>query len=188
MKIDYTNIAKGQSRLIFILRYIYNILRTWYFFHIKFPWVEYSGFVRIMAHTRFAKRNIIIGNKVQFGKYCSISTDVQFGNNILVAGRVFFAGKNDHLTNIPGKTIWDSPRGADKTIVVEDDVWIGVNSTIIAGVTIGKGSVIAASSLVNKDIPSCEIWGGIPARKIKDRFNNEVEKIAHLDYLRSYHK
>jgi chloramphenicol O-acetyltransferase type B len=185
MKIDYFNMAKGQSKFEFALRYIFNQIRTWYYFHIKYPWVSYSGFVRVMAHTSFAKRVITIGNKVQFGRYCSISSDVRFGNNILIAGSVYFAGKHDHLTNLPGTTIWDSPRGKDETTIIEDDVWIGANSTIIAGITIGKGSVVAASSLVNKDIPPCEIWGGVPARKIKDRFIDDFDKNKHLLYLSS---
>lgn len=183
MKIDYSNIAQGQSKHSFAFFYILNHIRTWYYFNIKFPWVKYSGFVRIMSHTRFAKRKITIGDKVQFGKYCSISSDVQFGNNILIAGRVYFAGKNDHITNIPKQTIWDSPRGIDNTTIIEDDVWIGVNSTILAGVTIGKGSIIAASSLVIRNIPPCEIWGGVPAKKIKDRFQNETDKSQHLNFL-----
>lgn len=183
IKIDYSNMPKGANRAKFLVRYFYNIIRAWYFFNIKYPWVSYNGFVRVMKQTSFARRNIRIGDRVQFGQYCNIAADVNFGNNILMAGRVCFVGKNDHLFDVAGRYIWDGERGEDSVTMVEDDVWIGHGCTIIAGVTIGRGSIIAAGSLVNKNIPSCEIWGGVPAKKIKDRFNSEEEKKKHLKFL-----
>ena len=56
-----------------------------------------------------------------------------------------------------------------KAIVIEDDVWIGTHVVVLPGVTIGKGAIIAAHSLVNKDIPPYEVWGGVPIRFIKCR-------------------
>lgn len=184
-KIDYSNIPKGTNKLIFSLKYILNYIRTWYFFTIKFPWVKYKGFVRVMKYTRFAKRDVVIGNRVQFGKYCSISSDVHFGNHILMAGRVSFVGRNDHIFNNVGEYIWDGKRGNDGITIVEDDVWLGHGCTVIAGVTIGKGSIVAAGALVNKDIPPCEIWGGVPAKKIRNRFETFEENQKHLEFLNS---
>ncbi|MDP1817335.1 MAG: acyltransferase [Leadbetterella sp.] len=188
MKIHFVNMPKGASKVNFILRFYFNIFRTWYLFNIKFYWVKYKGFVRVMAETRFAKRNIEIGDRVQFGQFCSVSTDVIFGNNILIAGRVGFVGKNDHGYDVPGQYIWDGDRGQDGVTVVEDDVWIGFSSTIIAGVTIGKGAIIAAGSLVNTNVPSCEIWGGIPAKKIKNRFESEIDEKIHKTFLDNQNK
>lgn len=184
-RIEYHNMQKGAGRFYFTLRYIASILRTWYKFHIKYPWVEYDGFVRVMPHTTFAKRKISMGHNVQFGTYSQVSTDIKFGNNILMAGRVCFIGHHDHTFNIPGQTIWSSPRGNDNMTIVESDVWIGHNSTIIAGVTISAGAVIAANSVVTKNIPPCEIWGGVPAKKIKDRFASQKDKEKHLAFLAS---
>ena len=174
---------KGFSRTSFILRYYFNILRTWYLFHLKYPWVKYHGFVRVMAHTSFAKRTITIGHNVQFGLYCNISADTTFGNNILLAGRVCIVGKNDHAFDEPAQLIWDGKRINDQCTIIEDDVWIGHNATVIAGITIGRGSVVTAGAVVTKSIPPCEVWGGIPARKIKDRFNSVADKEKHLDFL-----
>jgi acetyltransferase-like isoleucine patch superfamily enzyme len=53
------------------------------------------------------------------------------------------------------------------TIVIEDDVWIGMNSVILKGVTIGKGSVVAACSVVTKDVPPMTLVGGNPAKIVK---------------------
>lgn len=173
----------GASKFKFALKYMMNIIRTWYKFNVKYSWVKYNGFVRVMPHTSFAKTNITIGNNVQFGEYCNVSSNIKLGNNILIAGRVCFVGRNDHIFTIPEQLIWNGARGMDGTTVVEDDVWIGHNSTIIAGVTIGKGSIIAAGSIVNKNVPACEIWGGVPAKKIQDRFQTRTERDKHLVYL-----
>ncbi|MDV7140210.1 acyltransferase [Maribacter sp. TH_r10] len=186
IKIEYNNMPQGSSKFKFALRFYFNILRTWYCFNIKYPWVEYSGFVRVMGKTHFVKRDIKIGNNVQFGRGTWVTTDAHFGNNILIAGKVNFVGKNDHIFNIPGVTMWHAGRGVDKPIIVNDDVWIGTSAIIVAGVTIGKGAIIAAGSVVNKNVPECEIWGGVPAKKIKDRFENEDLRMKHLVYLNKH--
>ena len=183
MKIEYSNMPKNVHKINFVFRYLMNYVRSWILFNLKYPWIQYTGFVRVMSKTRFAKRNIKIGHNVQFGHYCNISTDVIFGNNILMAGRVSFVGKNDHIYNIPGQFIWKSGSGENGTTIIEDDVWIGHNVTIIGGLIIGKGSIIAAGSVLNKNVPSCEIWGGVPARKIKNRFESEEETNKHLIFL-----
>lgn len=185
MKIDYHNMPKGANKAMFALRYIMNIIRTWYLFHIKYPWVKYNGFVRVMPYCLFIRRKIIIGHNVQFGRGTWVSSDVKFGNNILMAGRVNFVGKYDHIYSKPEITLWNAERGDDKITIVEDDVWIGTNSTILAGVTIGKGSIIAAGAVVTKDIPPCEIWGGVPAQKIGDRFSDDIKKQKHILFLNS---
>lgn len=181
--INYNNMANEDTKLRFAIRYFLNKLRTWWYFHVKWPWVHYHGFVRVMKGTSFGHFSVILGNNVQFGDYCNISTPTVIGNNVLMAGRVCFVGKHDHTFDIPGQLIWNGKRGDNGTTIVEDDVWIGHRATIIGPVTIGAGSIVAAGSLVTKDIPPCEIWGGVPAKKISDRFNNNEEKQRHMVML-----
>ncbi|EMF49988.1 Acetyltransferase [Streptococcus parauberis KRS-02109] len=68
-------------------------------------------------------------------------------------------------------------------IIVEDDVWIGTNAIIMSGVTLGKGSIIAAGSVVTKSVPAYTIVGGIPAKVIKERFSEEIKQLLmELDF------
>ena len=79
--------------------------------------------------------------------------------------------------------IWDSPRGENLKVTVGNDCWIGHGAIILAGVKIEDGSIVAAGSLVNKDIQAYTIYAGVPAKKIKDRFETSEEKERHLAYL-----
>lgn len=184
MKIDFKNMPNGASKGSFVLRYLFNMLRTWYVFHLRYPWVKYQGFVRVMGGTHFAQHmDVVIGNNVQFGNGCNVASNVHFGNNVLMAGNVQFVGRHDHTFSTPGVTIWDGERGENGTTVVEDDVWLGASVIVISGVTIGRGSIVAAGSVVTGDIPPCEIWAGVPAKKVKDRFTCEADKVKHLAFL-----
>lgn len=82
----------------------------------------------------------------------------------------------------------------DKDVIIEGDSWFGINVTILSGVTIGRGSIIAAGAVVNKSCPPYSIIGGVPAKVIKYRFTIEeameherilypVEKRFSKDYL-----
>ncbi len=86
--------------------------------------------------------------------------------------------------NIPprGKTGFVEHRYADPekkhAVVIGNDVWIGWGATLIAGVTVGDGAVIAAGAVVTKDVPPYTVVGGVPARPIKKRFSDEqIEKL-----------
>jgi acetyltransferase-like isoleucine patch superfamily enzyme len=183
VKIDYVNMPKGVSKFNFIFKYIFNLIRTWYLFNFKFPWVKYNGFIRVMPGTSFSKFNIKLGHNVQFGLNCMISADVEIQNYVLLAGYVWIIGRKDHDFSTPEKLIWEGERIKEEPTIIEEDVWIGHGTIILAGVRIGKGSIIAAGSVVNKDIPSCEIWGGVPARKIRDRFASLEDRVLHLKFL-----
>ena len=70
-------------------------------------------------------------------------------------------------------------------IIVEDDVWIGCRVTVLSGVHIGQGAVVAAGALVTKDVPPYAIVGGVPAKVIKYRFEPEmIEELLKIDYSR----
>lgn len=76
----------------------------------------------------------------------------------------------------------EKEKGYDKDVVIESDVWIGANVIILKGVTVGRSSIIAAGSLVIKDVPPFTIVGGVPAKVLKDKFNMEDKK-KHQKFL-----
>ena len=67
-------------------------------------------------------------------------------------------------------------------IVIGNDVWIGYEALILAGVTVGDGAIIAGRAVVTKDVPPYTIVGGVPAKPIRKRFNDDT--IAALEKLR----
>lgn len=104
---DYSNRRDGDSPFVHNVHRMANYVRSFVLFHFLFPWVKYNGFVRVMTGTSFAKnKDIRIGDRVQFGRYCNISTDVHFGSNILLASRVSIIGRHDHSFDKAGMTIW----------------------------------------------------------------------------------
>lgn len=184
MRIENSNKPIGSGKTKFILRYIMNCVRTWIYFHVFYRQVKYDGFVRVMKGTSFSPGiSVRLGHNVQFGDYSNVSTDLIVGNNVLFAGRVCFVGKEDHQFDEMGKTIWNSEHKHGEPTVVGDDVWLGHRVTVVGPVRIGSGSIVAAGAVVTKDIPECEVWGGVPARKMRDRFNTKEEKQRHLELL-----
>lgn len=114
---------------------------------------------------------IVIGNNVCFNYDCHLGAinSIVIGNNVLVGSRVLITD-HDHgnmtfadLHMPPNQRLLYS-KGAT---IIEDDVWIGEGVSILSNVTIGKGAVIAANSVVCKNVPAYSIVGGIPAKIIK---------------------
>lgn len=185
------NVLPNQRRWVTALRRMANYVRTWYMLRCRYPFVKAplscNDIIRIPTSTSIwsPHKDVTLGHHVQFGPQCIIQCDIKIGDYVLMASRVSFIGRDDHVTNVPGRAIWNSGRGDCHKIVVGNDVWIGHSAIILAGVTIGDGAVVAAGAVVSKDVPPCTIVGGNPARVIKDRFSNEEEKGRHLQYLQS---
>jgi len=118
---------------------------------------------------------------VGIGPKCFISgTNAKFiikGNCAIAEGFTVHTGNH---ANVLGKFVTDlndsnKPKGYDKDVIVEKDVWIGCNVTLLSGVHIGRGAIVAAGAVVSRDIPPYSVIGGIPARIIKFRWTiNEI--------------
>lgn len=111
-----------------------------------------------------------------------ICPKVTIGNFTMLAHGVMILG-GDHNYKVAGIPTVFAGRDITKPTVIGDDVWIGAGSIIMSGVTIGDGAIIAAGSIVTKDIEPYCIYGGNPAKKIKDRFSEE-EKQKHIAMLK----
>ena len=136
------------------------------------------------TNSSFSYKNIILGSDVFIGpgaKFSSI-TIIKIGNKIMFGPNVSIMGGDHNITQI-GQYMYDIKQKLpenDLPITIEDDVWIGTGAIILKGVTIKKGSVVAAGAIVTKDVPEFSIVAGIPARVIKRRFSEEDLKIHKM--------
>lgn len=95
---------------------------------------------------------------------CSTGLMVRTGNHMQEVGK-WFRDIDDAY-----KLSHSQPGEYDKDVIVEEDVWLGVNVTLLAGVTVGRGSIVAAGAVVTKDVPPYCIVGGVPAKVIKQKW------------------
>ena len=127
--------------------------------------------------------NVYIGNHSVIGSRCLLWTTnakIMIGDYVLLGPQVSCISGN-HITDKIGKHICEyseedkkqSSTKYDADIVIEDGVWIGANATILSGVHIAEGCVIAAGAIVTDDTVPYGIYGGVPAKLIKMRFTQE---------------
>lgn len=111
---------------------------------------------------------IIIGNGVFIGNSCefNIKKCLIIGDNSLIASGCKFI---DHDHGKLANELMRKQVGPEKEIIIGPDVWLGYNVVVLKGVSIGKGAIIAAGSIVTKSIPEYEIWAGVPAKRIGNR-------------------
>jgi acetyltransferase-like isoleucine patch superfamily enzyme len=145
----------------------------------------------------WAKHDISIGTNCHIGRYSQIECDAIIGNNVIIANQVALVGKYDHhyqQIGVPirlASKIMDKDynwKGLDLCVIIEDDVWIGYGSIILSGVKISIGSIIAAGSVVTRDVEAHSIYGGVPAIKIANRFDNEDLLSQHITIYNEKYK
>lgn len=131
-----------------------------------------NGEIHIGDHTAIYERSII-------GSVNSI----RIGSCVIISNEVHIFDNNNHPTSPKARRemcmggfhtdAWRWEHSASKPVVIEDNVWIGERSTILKGVTIGKGAIVACQSVVTKDVPPYTIVAGNPARVVKEITDEE---------------
>lgn len=127
-----------------------------------------SNNVRITGQFSLGKNSSIAQN-------CSISGEkvgVFIGENVMIAPGVVIVAFNHGFSRLDIPML--NQPNIEKPVHIGNDVWIGANSTITCGVTIGEGCIIGANSMVNKDVAPYSIIGGVPAKLIKSRVQNSA--------------
>lgn len=130
-------------------------------------------------------KNISIGDHVSINKNCMFMctrAEIIIGDHVMFGPHVFMI-TGGHRTDIKGRYMDEISNDEkrpfdDQDIILEGDNWIGANSIILKGVTIGKGAVVAAGAIVTKDVEPYTIVGGIPARVIRKRFGSNTHIIS----------
>jgi acetyltransferase-like isoleucine patch superfamily enzyme len=112
-----------------------------------------------------------IGSNCSLGEYLHITCigSISIGNGVLMGRRITITDNSHGNTSFSDLKIkpTDRPLIAKGKIVIEDNVWIGDKATILSGVHISRGAIIAANAVVSKDVPAYSVVGGIPAKILK---------------------
>lgn len=133
----------------------------------------------IGRHTYIVKASI---KNAKIGKFCSIGPEVLIGGlgkhptQLISTHPIFYSTRRQS-----GKSFakLDSFKEIEKTII-GNDVWIGARAVILDGVKVGNGAIIAAGAIVTKDVPDYAIVGGVPAKLIRYRFDEDIIKELYL--------
>lgn len=129
----------------------------------KYSTIECTGVIRELGE------GLIVGNNVGFNHYCFIGVrgKVTIGNDVIFGPGVRIFSENHNISNV---SLPIRKQGAVRQdVYIGDDVWVGSNTIILSGVNIGKGAVLAAGSVITKDITEYSIAAGVPAKIIKVR-------------------
>lgn len=143
----------------------------------------------------WAPQRLLIGDGVYVGKHCTIEVNGIIGSGTLIANSVGIVGRNDHDMRAVGVPIRYSPWVGDPhgpspaRADIGPDVWIGYGATVLAPVRIGRGAVVAAGSVVVRDVEPYAIVAGNPAARIGWRFGpserEEHERLIEATYNRT---
>lgn len=146
-------------------------------------------YLRPMSSDIKGVRNLSVGDGTSIPKgatlYCT-DAPLTIGRKVIFGPRPTIV-TGDHRTNLIGKyiidvTVEEKLPENDQPVVIEDDVWCGANVTILKGVTIGRGSIVAAGAVVTQSFPPYSVVGGVPAKLLKMRFTPE-EIVEHEKML-----
>jgi acetyltransferase-like isoleucine patch superfamily enzyme len=147
----------------------------------KMPLVDNCALVlgdqwRINARTTFqGARNAPQKARIEIGEGCYLGTRVvlraglgiRLGNHVTVAANAILSSDPGHPLDPIDRRTQAAPREELSTLTVGDDVWIAEGATLLGGITIGDGAVVAAHAVVTKDVPSLTVVAGNPAREVK---------------------
>lgn len=165
---------------VWILKHLNNVLATYY----KSKCARCGdGSVICGLYANFAGlQNVYIGKNTgipQNATIFSAEARLFIGDNVMFGpSPTIITG--DHRIDVVGKVMREEESRLPENnvdVIIEDDVWFGANTTVLKGVTIGPGSVVAAGSVVTKSFPPYSIIGGVPAKLIRMRFSEDEIRV-----------
>jgi acetyltransferase-like isoleucine patch superfamily enzyme len=130
---------------------------------------------------------LVVGDSVYIGKRCTIEVDGSIGDHVLIANNVGLIGRYDHDHTAVGVPIRSAPWIGDPSyvgpglcskLIIESDVWVGYGAILLSGIRVGRGAVVAAGSVVTRDVEPYAIVAGKPARTVGSRFDG-AEIVRH---------
>ncbi len=175
--------------LLDMLRYV---LQKAYLLYCRSKFLELGNGTRINPTAHLAdKRCMKIGHNCFIGKHCHISivepSSLSIGNYAIISPYVRILGGDHNMSRVGEYLINVKDGGVNLPIIIEDDVMVGMGSTILKGVTIGEGAIIAAGAVVTRNVSPYSVYGGNPAKRISSRFSKE-ELVLHLSIVNSKYR
>ncbi|MBB1193866.1 acetyltransferase [Flavobacterium sp. SOK18b] len=189
----------GRYTFVQISRMLINVIRTKFIFRkariIRFP-IDIRGgkfisveknftaghYCRLEAYPENKNKVLFFGKNVQINDSVHITAieSVVIGNNVLMASKIYISdcshGSYSGNTNDSNPDSIPAERALfSKPVVIKDNVWLGEFVSVLPGVTIGKGTIVGANSVVSKSLPDYVIAVGVPAKPIK-KYNFESQK------------
>lgn len=155
-------------------------IKSWYYrqkYHLKHVHKNiYFGGPSYISSDLVADYNVYIGPK------CKIYPKVSIGPMTIFADHVSIIG-GDHRYDVVGLPVGLTGRAEIKPTKIGRDCWLGSHSIINCGVNIADGCIIAAGAVVTKDTEPYGVYGGVPAKRIKNRFASEEDMLKHIKLL-----
>lgn len=133
-------------------------------------WIGRSAMIRPSGYySGKIGEGLLVGDRTTIGPFCYLGCSgfIQLGSHVMIGPRVSFYAENHNFAdpNVP----MQAQGVTHDTITVEDDCWIGSHALILAGVTIGRGSIVAGGSVVTRSVAPYSIVSGVPARVVRSR-------------------
>ncbi len=137
---------------------------------------------------RLISKGMEVGEKLWIGDACAFDESfcwlIKIGNNVTLSNRVQLTTHDSSLHDFIHKTKLGR-------IIIDDYAFIGERTLILPGVHVGEGAIVAAGSLLTKDVPAGEVWGGYPAVKmmnrseLEEKFNSDSYRTFGMEYLKN---
>jgi acetyltransferase-like isoleucine patch superfamily enzyme len=141
--------------------------------------VDPTAYVHPSSHVA---TDLVAGPYVFIGRHCDIAPQVTIGRYSMLASEIAIVG-DDHNWSEPGLPMQFAGRPAQRPTTIGADTWLGHGVIVMRGVTIGDGTIIAAGAVVTKDIPPFEVWAGVPANHLRNRFADDAGRAKHEQML-----
>ena len=164
------------------IKFLARTVRMWWLTKFTYQ-LNIVGTGSYIGYSTFIKKNCLsIGTNTFIGNNCHLSCPAILGTDVMLASRVSIVG-GDHAFEVPGQLIRNGELHRQETVVVEDDAWVGHGVTLLHGVNVGVGSIVAAGSVVTKNVEPYTIVAGVPAIKIRRRFRTIEDEQLHLKLI-----
>lgn len=160
----------------YLLRFISIVVRKIMVISYRPLFKTYGKNFKFDPYGYYTHSTITVGHDVTLGRNAIIiaaKSEIIIGNKVMFGPEVAMFG-GVHNTSIPGRYMADIKEkkdGDDLTIIIQDDVWVGARAVILRGITLGRGAIVGAGSVVTKSVPPYAIVGGNPAKTIKFRWD-----------------